>query len=864
MEEQNEKSPPSSSGLDLTVLNSATKESVVYSGDADDLFCTLTNNTGGDISLQTGSNPSTLEIFLPDFYQPADLKKMQIKVDDWSFGVNSGDISLVLTCTQAHAWKSGDPLSFQIKGAQSLEGPPQGGPTQINPKWMTGNNIPSEVETLIPLSLQKKPDGNKGDLAQVLKPSLDNAGRIYISDSDSHLVSNTVLLTLENIGAEPLFPGSGPWPSNPSALVWFVYGDTAGALTPDDPSTPKEQSAWNIQYGKIISEGNAWSFAPVNPKTKHPQWSLTPTPVNPGILGTGDQASITFEFTQVVSKTPIGHTRMYVQCSDFPGYNDALFVLDIDKQELPSPRLIDFTSDVDKVIVHSADDKVKIPLRWTMTGVSKIILDFAVPGITLDPFPKPYSGTQPLLQLDSYQLEFSGLEQSATLMVTCKGYGESGLLNDLQQNVVLDFPPAVTGYTGKLQPDGSLLLEWTTMGATTVSLNPDLNSQTLDQKGHLSVPKPPLPLMKNDLYALTALNDQGEKSDAQVFTKCQKFGVLLPALAVGNLPESFAVLPDSGHVFVINSPHSGDNYISVIEVDLNKNPPFQVLSTRVSTQGIPTGTAVSPINSKFGKYVFVANLDSVTVFAGTPPFQIISPTVPTGATTGRLAISPDGRYVFVPLDAEIVPENAVAVIDTASAPSFTVVQGPAFSGAHTTVITGLAVSPDGNYIFASDLLNHSLWVLQVEAGANPPYRVLSPALGLEESPWGVAVSPNGHYVFTVNLDGNSVSVIDLSKGPPFRVLSPPVAAGPSPWGLVVSPDGRFLFVSNSYKDGHEFNGVSVLVIDENSDPPVKFLQTLSVGTSPEGIAVSPDGPFIFVANNLDNTVSVIEAVEVSM
>ena len=100
-----------------------------------------------------------------------------------------------------------------------------------------------------------------------------------------------------------------------------------------------------------------------------------------------------------------------------------------------------------------------------------------------------------------------------------------------------------------------------------------------------------------------------------------------------------------------------------------------------------------------------------------------------------------------------------------------------------TGISELAVSPDGKYLFASDVQNDSLWALQIEAGANPPYRVLSPALSVGKSPWGVAVSPDGHYVFTVNLIGNSVSVVDVSNGPPFRVLSPPVAAGSGPLGL---------------------------------------------------------------------------------
>ena len=55
----------------------------------------------------------------------------------------------------------------------------------------------------------------------------------------------------------------------------------------------------------------------------------------------------------MISKTPVGHTQMYVQCSGFPGYNGALFALDIKKRELPSPGLIRFTSDVRKVTVHS-------------------------------------------------------------------------------------------------------------------------------------------------------------------------------------------------------------------------------------------------------------------------------------------------------------------------------------------------------------------------------------------------------------------------------------------------------------------------------------------------------------------------------
>jgi hypothetical protein len=142
MEEQDEKSPLDSSGLDLTVLNSATNEPIVHKGETAVLVCTLTNNTGGPISFVAGSKPSKLEIYLPEFYEQDDLNKMQINLGGWDFAVNSDHGTLVLTCAQEDSCASGKPLSFQITGAQSSEPPPKADQVEIDPSGMTGNNIP--------------------------------------------------------------------------------------------------------------------------------------------------------------------------------------------------------------------------------------------------------------------------------------------------------------------------------------------------------------------------------------------------------------------------------------------------------------------------------------------------------------------------------------------------------------------------------------------------------------------------------------------------------------------------------------------------------------------------------------------------
>ena len=217
------------------------------------------------------------------------------------------------------------------------------------------------------------------------------------------------------------------------------------------------------------------------------------------------------------------------------------------------------------------------------------------------------------------------------------------------------------------------------------------------------------------------------------------------------------------------------------------------------------------------------------------------------------------------------------MIDTANAPPFNVIQGPALDpnwNQDNFGVGGMAISPDGRYLFVStsslrqpEEINSHLRVVQIKADANPPYQVL-PALLLAPIPpnaisCGVAVSPDGHYVFVASCDSDSpsqssVSVIEVSSTP-FQVLSPALSTGPDAIRLTVWPDGRFLFVTSD-------NGLLVWVIDKNSNPPVQLLQTLQAGPQPRAVAVSPDARFAFVSTYDGDSggISVIELAVVSM
>jgi YVTN family beta-propeller protein len=115
-------------------------------------------------------------------------------------------------------------------------------------------------------------------------------------------------------------------------------------------------------------------------------------------------------------------------------------------------------------------------------------------------------------------------------------------------------------------------------------------------------------------------------------------------------------------------------------------------------------------------------------------------------------------------------------------------------------------------------------------------------------PRAVAFSSRTPQVAFVTAEiGRSVSAIDTVHHRVTRTL-PIGAAGSSPVGVAVSPDGRRVYVAT----GH---GNSVVVIDAG-----RFVvsATIPVGQRPWGIAVTPDGSRLYSANGLSGDISVID------
>ncbi|MGD0646121.1 MAG: beta-propeller fold lactonase family protein [Candidatus Bathyarchaeia archaeon] len=74
-----------------------------------------------------------------------------------------------------------------------------------------------------------------------------------------------------------------------------------------------------------------------------------------------------------------------------------------------------------------------------------------------------------------------------------------------------------------------------------------------------------------------------------------------------------------------------------------------------------------------------------------------------------------------------------------------------------------------------------------------------------------------------------------------------VTVGSNPEGVAITPNGAYAYVTNGGGDK-----VSVISTTTNT-----VTATVTVGSSPEGVAVTPNGAYAYVTNEVSGTVSVI-------
>jgi DNA-binding beta-propeller fold protein YncE len=130
------------------------------------------------------------------------------------------------------------------------------------------------------------------------------------------------------------------------------------------------------------------------------------------------------------------------------------------------------------------------------------------------------------------------------------------------------------------------------------------------------------------------------------------------------------------------------------------------------------------------------------------------------------------------------------------------------------------------------------------------------------TPLSVAMDSGGHFLFVANqglqIDPTSgtISVFAIqdttlteAPGSPFRVAAPLAPSGTGPAAVAVTPDGKFLYVANQFD-----STVTAFSVNTTSGALARGL-TIPMGTTPSALTITPDGGFLYVANSGSSNVS---------
>ena len=96
-------------------------------------------------------------------------------------------------------------------------------------------------------------------------------------------------------------------------------------------------------------------------------------------------------------------------------------------------------------------------------------------------------------------------------------------------------------------------------------------------------------------------------------------------------------------------------------------------------------------------------------------------------------------------------------------------------------------------------------------------------------------------VSMIYYSNNTLALNKVSGGTGF------VTVGTNPKGVAITPNGQYVYVA-------DYGGTTVSVISTSNDSAFK---AITVGSAPFGVAITPNGQYVYVANRGSNSVSVI-------
>ena len=175
-------------------------------------------------------------------------------------------------------------------------------------------------------------------------------------------------------------------------------------------------------------------------------------------------------------------------------------------------------------------------------------------------------------------------------------------------------------------------------------------------------------------------------------------------------------------------------------------------------------------------------------------------------------------------------------------------------------MAGLCVQPDSDKVFVCNEANHEIWVLK---GDKLEFEEKIP---VGEHPHSCLLGADKRHLYVSNWGSRSVSVVDTKTNRKVR----DIPVGLRPTDMALAPDGRLFVACSGDNTVYVIQTRTLETVQEGASPtrriPEGTREVISTslypqspeGSTPDAVAVAPDGKTLFVANADNNCVMVVD------
>ena len=202
-----------------------------------------------------------------------------------------------------------------------------------------------------------------------------------------------------------------------------------------------------------------------------------------------------------------------------------------------------------------------------------------------------------------------------------------------------------------------------------------------------------------------------------------------------------------------------------------------------------------------------------------------------------------------PHEAIVTPDGEIAYVSNAGGDTISIIELASRSvigeivDEHWRFPHGLEVTADGKYLWVAVTRSHGVWIYERDEKDPTAHELVKVVPTQHRLSHMVHFSPDGLRAYIPNIESGVVTVIDTEG---LEVVNQ-VRVGPGPEGVAVHPADGTIYVANQ-GDG------SLHVIDPRD---LSRRHELQLGDTPVRATFTHDGEYVLIANRLSDELSVI-------